>query len=99
MRALEEPVRQIAENAGFEGSVVVSEVKNSKTGVGFNAATEEYVDMIGAGIVDPAKVTRSALQNASSASAMLLTTEAGIVEIKKDEPAMPPMGGGMPGMM
>nr|WP_315020239.1 chaperonin GroEL [uncultured Aminipila sp.] len=99
MRALEEPVRQIAENAGFEGSVVVSEVKNSKVGVGFNAATEEYVDMISAGIVDPAKVTRSALQNASSASAMLLTTEAGIVEIKKDEPAMPPMGGGMPGMM
>lgn len=99
MRALEEPVRQIAENAGFEGSVVVSEVKNSKIGVGFNAATEEYVDMISAGIVDPAKVTRSALQNASSASAMLLTTEAGIVDIKKDEPAMPPMGGGMPGMM
>ncbi|MHC1722156.1 MAG: chaperonin GroEL [Aminipila sp.] len=99
MRALEEPVRQIAENAGFEGSVVVAEVKNSKVGVGFNAATEEYVDMISAGIVDPAKVTRSALQNASSASAMLLTTEAGIVDIKKDEPAMPPMGGGMPGMM
>lgn len=100
MRALEEPVRQIAENAGFEGSVVVAEVKNSKVGEGFNAATEGYVDMISAGIVDPAKVTRSALQNASSASAMLLTTEAGIVDIKTDEtPAMPPMGGGMPGMM
>ncbi|QAT43658.1 chaperonin GroEL [Aminipila luticellarii] len=100
MRALEEPVRQIAENAGCEGSVIVAEVKNNKAGVGFNAATEEYVDMINAGIVDPAKVTRSALQNASSASAMLLTTEAGIVDIKKDEPAMPPMGGGgMPGMM
>lgn len=100
MRALEEPVRQIAENAGFEGSVVVAEVKNSKVGVGFNAATEGYVDMISAGIVDPAKVTRSALQNASSASAMLLTTEAGIVDIKTDEPpAMPPMGGGMAGMM
>ncbi|QHI72664.1 chaperonin GroEL [Aminipila terrae] len=99
MRALEEPVRQIAENAGFEGSVIVAEVKGSKIGVGFNASTEEYVDMISAGIVDPAKVTRSALQNASSASAMLLTTEAGIVDIKKDEPAMPPMGGGMPGMM
>ena len=98
MRALEEPVRQIAENAGFEGSVVVAEVKNSKVGVGFNAATEEYVDMIGAGIVDPAKVTRSALQNASSASAMLLTTEAGVVDAKKDEPMMPPMGGGMGGM-
>ncbi|QIB70395.1 chaperonin GroEL [Aminipila butyrica] len=99
MRALEEPVRQIAENAGFEGSVIVAEVKNNKAGVGFNASTEEYVDMMEAGIVDPAKVTRSALQNASSASAMLLTTEAGIVDIKKDEPPMPPMGGGMPGMM
>ncbi|MBR4411334.1 MAG: chaperonin GroEL, partial [Firmicutes bacterium] len=73
-RALEEPVRQIAENAGLEGSVVVAAVKNSPVGVGFNAATEEYVNMIEAGIVDPAKVTRSALQNASSASAMLLTT-------------------------
>jgi len=98
MRALEEPIRQIAENAGFEGSVVVSKIKNSDKGVGFNAATEVYEDMIKAGIVDPAKVTRSALQNASSASAMLLTTEAGVVEIKKDEPAMPPMGGGMGGM-
>ena len=73
VRALEEPVRQIAENAGFEGSVVVAQVKESPEGTGFNASTEEYVDMIGAGIVDPAKVTRSALQNASSASAMLLT--------------------------
>ena len=99
MRALEEPVRQIAENAGFEGSVVVAKVKDSAVGTGFNASTEEYVDMINAGIVDPAKVTRSALQNAASASAMLLTTEAGIVEIKGDEPAMPPMGGGMGGMM
>ena len=103
VRALEEPVRQIAENAGFEGSVVVAQVKESPEGTGFNASTEEYVDMIGAGIVDPAKVTRSALQNASSASAMLLTTEAGITDIPADEPAMPPMGGGMgggmPGMM
>lgn len=98
-RALEEPVRQIAENAGFEGSVVMAEVKASKAGVGFNAATEEYVDMIGAGIVDPAKVTRSALQNAASASAMLLTTEAGITSIKEDTPAMPMQGGGMGGMM
>ncbi|MDR1135216.1 MAG: chaperonin GroEL [Clostridiales Family XIII bacterium] len=96
-RALEEPVRQIAENAGYEGSVVVARIKNSKAGVGFNAMTEQYTDMIGAGIVDPAKVTRSALQNAASASAMLLTTEAGVVEVKKDEPAMP-MGGGMGGM-
>jgi len=97
-RALEEPVRQIAENAGLEGSVVVAEVKKSEVGVGFNAATEEYVDMIEAGIVDPAKVTRSALQNAASASAMLLTTEAGIVDIKEAVPAMPPMGGQMGGM-
>ena len=102
-RALEEPVRQIAENAGFEGSVVVAQVKASEAGVGFNAATEEYVDMISAGIVDPAKVTRSALQNAASASALLLTTEAGICDAPAPEGAMPPMpggmGGGMPGMM
>ncbi len=100
-RALEEPVRQIAENAGFEGSVVVAEVKKQQVGYGFNAATEEYVDMIEAGIVDPVKVTRSALQNAASASAMLLTTEAGIVDIKEDAPAMPAgmPGGGMGGMM
>jgi chaperonin GroEL len=97
-RALEEPVRQIAENAGLEGSVVVAEVKKSEVGVGFNAATEEYVNMIEAGIVDPAKVTRSALQNAASASAMLLTTEAGIVDVKEAVPAMPPMGGQMGGM-
>ena len=100
VRALEEPVRQIAENAGYEGSVIVAKVKESKKGVGFNAATEEYVDMIEAGIVDPVKVTRSALQNASSVAGMLLTTEAGISEIKEDLPAAPamPAGGGM-GMM
>jgi len=99
-RALEEPVRQIAENAGLEGSVVVAEVKKAELGIGFNAATEEYVNMIEAGIVDPAKVTRSALQNAASASAMLLTTEAGIVDIKEPMPAMPAQGmGGMGGMM
>ena len=100
VRALEEPVRQIAENAGFEGSVIVAKVKEFKKGVGFNAATEEYVDMIEAGIVDPVKVTRSALQNASSVAGMLLTTEAGISEIKEDLPAAPamPAGGGM-GMM
>ena len=99
MRALEEPVRQIAENAGFEGSVVVAKVKSSKPGIGFNAATEQYMDMITAGIVDPAKVTRSALQNAASASAMLLTTEACICDIKEETPAMSPMGGGMGGGM
>lgn len=98
-RALEEPVRQIAENAGFEGSVVVAKVLSSKEGVGFNADNEQYQDMIEVGIVDPAMVTRSALQNASSASAMLLTTEAGVVDVKEDEPAMPPMGGGMGGGM
>ena len=103
VRALEEPVRQIAENAGFEGSVVVAEVKSRNAGVGFNAATDEYVDMIASGIVDPAKVTRSAIQNAAAASALLLTTEAGVVEIKEDTPAVPAapaggMGGGM-GMM
>jgi len=101
VRALEEPVRQIAENAGFEGSVVVDAVKNQKVGVGFNAATEKYVDMIKDGIVDPAKVTRSALQNAASASAMLLTTEAGIVDIKDENAAAAAaaMAGGMGGMM
>ncbi len=101
VRALEEPVRQIAENAGFEGSVVVAAVKEAKKGVGFNAATEKYEDMMAAGIVDPTKVTRSALQNAASASSLLLTTEAGIVDIKEPEPPMPAgggMGGGM-GMM
>ena len=99
-RALEEPVRQIAENAGFEGSVVVSKVKESPEGIGFNAASDEYVNMIDAGIVDPVKVTRSALQNAASVSGMLLTTEAGITEIKEDIPAPAmPAGGGMGGMM
>ncbi len=84
VRALEEPVRQIATNAGLEGSVVVNAVKNAKQGVGFNAATEVYEDMIAAGIVDPAKVTRSALQNAASASSLLLTTEAGIIDYKAE---------------
>ncbi len=99
MRALEEPIRQIAENAGLEGSVVVSKIKNEKPGIGFNVSTEKYEDMMKAGIVDPAKVTRSALQNAASVSAMLLTTEAGVVDIKEDTPPMPPMGGGGMGMM
>lgn len=104
LRALEEPVRQIAENAGFEGSVVVAEVKSRDKGIGFNAASEEYVDMIKEGIVDPAKVTRSAIQNAASVSSMLLTTEATVSEIKSNEPEMPAMGGmngmgGMGGMM
>ena len=100
LRALEEPVRQIAENAGCEGSVVVSRIKESEPGVGFNAATGEYVNMIEAGVVDPVKVTRSALQNAASVSGMLLTTEAGITEIKENDPAAAAaaMQGGMGGM-
>lgn len=97
-RALEEPVRQIAINAGLEGSVVVEKVKNSDYGIGFDALKNEYVNMIGAGIVDPTKVTRSALQNAASISAMFLTTEAAVVDIPSAEPELP-MGGGMPGMM
>lgn len=100
-RAVEEPLRQIAYNAGLEGSVVVEKVKNTETGVGFNALTEEYIDMVKAGIVDPAKVTRSALQNAASIASLVLTTET-IVADKVEEnaaaPAMPPMGG-MGGMM
>lgn len=101
-RAVEEPLRQIAYNAGLEGSVVVERVKNTDAGVGFNALTEEYVDMVKAGIVDPAKVTRSALQNAASIASLVLTTES-IVADKVEEnapvaPAMPPMGG-MGGMM
>ncbi|MDR0817429.1 MAG: chaperonin GroEL [Clostridiales Family XIII bacterium] len=99
-RALEEPVRQIAENAGFEGSVVINKVKEAKKGIGFNASTEEYEDMIKAGIVDPLKVTRSALQNAASVSAMLLTTESAVAETPAPEPPMPAMPpGGMGGMM
>ncbi|MEH7384546.1 chaperonin GroEL [Bacillus sp. JJ1521] len=101
LRALEEPVRQIAHNAGLEGSVVVERLKNEALGVGFNAATGEWVNMVDAGIVDPTKVTRSALQNAASVSAMFLTTEAVIADIKEDAPAMPDMSGmgGMGGMM
>ncbi|MDR2834246.1 MAG: chaperonin GroEL [Streptococcaceae bacterium] len=90
LRALEEPVRQIAKNAGFEGSVVVDKLKNSDLGIGFNAANGEWVNMIEAGIVDPAKVTRSALQNASSVAALLLTTEA--VVANKPEPMQPAQG-------
>ena len=97
-RALEEPVRQIAANAGFDGAVVVAEVKKAEGNVGFNAANEQYEDMIAAGIVDPVKVTRSALQNAASVAGMLLTTEAGITQIKEPEPPMPAGNPGM-GMM
>ena len=103
VRALEEPIRQIAANAGLEGSVIVERVKQEKTGIGFNALTEEYVDMIKVGISDPTKVTRSALQNAASVAAMVLTTEGAVADVEKEDPAaaMGGMGGmnGMGGMM
>lgn len=98
LRALEEPVRQIAYNAGYEGSVVIDKLKNSPVGTGFNAATGDWVDMIETGIIDPVKVTRSALQNAASVASLILTTEA--VVANKPEPASPAMPGGMdPSMM
>ena len=101
LRALEEPVRQIAENAGLEGSVIVHRLRTEEAGIGFNAATGEWVNMIEAGVVDPAKVTRSALQNATSVAALFLTTEAVVADIPEAAPAMPDMGGmgGMGGMM
>ncbi len=99
LKALEAPIRCIAENAGIEGSVVVNTVKESKTGVGFNALTEEYVDMIKAGIIDPAKVSRSALQNATSVASTFLTTESVVADIKEPEPKEPGPAPGMGGMM
>ena len=101
LKALEAPVRQIAENAGLEGSIIVERLKNADVGVGFNAADDEWVNMIDAGIVDPTKVTRSALQHAASVAAMFLTTEAVVAEIpdKDDNDGQAGMGGGMPGMM
>ncbi len=101
LKALEAPVRQIAENAGLEGSIIVERLKNADVGVGFNAADDEWVNMIDAGIVDPTKVTRSALQHAASVAAMFLTTEAVVAEIpdKDDNEGQAGMGGGMPGMM
>ncbi len=97
LKALEAPMRQITENAGLEGSVIVNKVKEMEKGIGFNALTEEYVDMIGTGIVDPAKVTRSALQNATSVASTFLTTEAVVAELpdKNPEPSMNPGMGGM----
>jgi chaperonin GroEL len=97
-RAIEEPLRQIVANAGGEGSVIVAKVAEGSGDFGYNAKTDEFVNMLEAGIIDPTKVTRVALENAASVSGMLLTTECVITEVKKDEPAMP-MGGGMPGMM
>ena len=98
-RAIESPLRTIAENAGKEGSVICAKVIEGKKDFGYNAKTDEYVDMLKAGIIDPKKVTRVALENAASVSGMILTTECALIDIKEDAPAMPPMGGGMPGMM
>ena len=100
-RAVEEPLRQIVENAGVEGSVIVAKIKDGKGDFGFNAKTEKYENLYTAGVIDPAKVVRIALEHAASVAGMLLTTECVIADIPENEPAMPPMGGGggMPGMM
>jgi len=100
-KAIEAPIRTIVENAGGEGSIVISKVLESKDSIGYDAKNEEYVDMLKAGIIDPKKVTRIALENAASVAGMILTTECAVVDIKEETPApMPPMGGGgMPGMM
>jgi chaperonin GroEL len=99
-RAVEEPLRQIVENAGVESSVVVAKIKDGKEDFGFNAKTEKYENLYKAGVIDPVKVVRIALEHAASVAGMLLTTECVIADIPENEPAMPPMGGGgMPGMM
>ncbi len=100
-RAIESPLRTIVENAGGEGSVVINKVLEGKKDFGYDAKSETYVDMLEAGIIDPKKVTRVALENAASVAGMILTTECALVDIKEEAPAggMPPMGGGMPGMM
>jgi chaperonin GroEL len=100
-RAIESPLRTIVENAGGEGSVVINKVLEGKKDFGYDAKADKYVDMLKAGIIDPKKVTRVALENAASVAGMILTTECALVDIKEDNPAaaMPPMGGGMPGMM
>jgi chaperonin GroEL len=99
-RAIEAPLRTIVENAGGEGSVVIAKVMEGKNDFGYDAKTEQYVNMLKAGIIDPKKVTRIALENAASVAGMILTTECALIDIKEDAPAMPPMGGGgMPGMM
>lgn len=99
-RAIEAPLRTIVENAGGEGSVVINKVLEGKKNFGYDAKSDEYVDMLNAGIIDPKKVTRVALENAASVAGMILTTECALVDIKEDTPPMPPMGGGgMPGMM
>ena len=99
LKALEAPLFHIAANAGLEGSVIINKVRESEVGMGFDALKEEYVDMVSSGILDPAKVTRSALQNATSVSSTLLTTESVVANIKEDMPAMPAGAPGMGGMM
>ena len=99
LKALEAPLFFIAANAGLEGAVIINKVKESAPGTGFNAATEEYVDMVASGILDPVKVTRSALQNATSVASTLLTTESAVANIKEDAPAMPAGAGAGMGMM
>jgi chaperonin GroEL len=97
-RALEHPIRQIAENAGVEGSIVVARVRSEKGALGYNAETNEYEDLVKAGVIDPTKVVRTALQNAASIAGLLLTTEAVVVDKAEDTPPPPMPGGGMGGM-
>ena len=99
LKALESPLYHIAANAGLEVSVIINKVRESEPGVGFDVLKEEYVNMVDAGILDPAKVTRSALQNATSVASTLLTTESVVANIKEETPAMPAGAGGMGGMM
>ena len=99
LKALEAPLFYISANAGLEGAVIISKVKEAEMGVGFDVVTEEYTDMVESGILDPVKVTRSALQNATSVASTLLTTESAVANIKEDTPAMPAGGAGMGGMM
>ena len=99
LKALEAPLFYIVANAGLEGSVVINKVKEAKKGMGFDAYKEEYVDMVKEGILDPVKVTKTALLNATSVASTLLTTESVVADIKEPEPPMPPQAGGMPGMM
>ena len=102
VRAVEEPLRQISANAGLEGSIVVNEVRNGKGAYGFNAANEKYTDLVKAGVIDPTKVVRSAVQNAASVAGLMLTTEALVAEAPKEEAPAAPGGhdhGGMPGGM
>ena len=99
LKSLESPLYYIAANAGLEGAVIINKVKESGAGMGFDVSAEEYVDMVKSGILDPVKVTRSALQNATSVASTLLTTESAVANIKEDVPPMPAGGAGMGGMM